>query len=93
VSEDDFELGAFFDRDMRQATTVRIFHDRIITHASAEAILCMVREEIQAALTADADLRILVRECVKEAISKMNVQEVVGLAVREHLKTSKPDCG
>ena len=68
------------------ATVIRIAHDKLITFASQSAVLEMVREEIQAALTHDQEFRILVREMVKEAIAKMNLQEVVAEAVKAHLK-------
>lgn len=44
-----------------------------------------VGEEIRTALTTDPDLRILVRECIKEAIAQMNVQEVIAQAVKAAL--------
>jgi len=69
---------------------IRIPYAELIVHASESAITQMMHDEIVKQLTDDPDLRLLVREMVKDAIAKMGLQEVVGLAVREHLQGNKP---
>ena len=73
------------------ATVIRIFHDRLMHLVSHDAVMRMIGEEIQTALTSDPELRILVREMIKEAISRMNVQEVVAEAVKLALKVEHGD--
>lgn len=70
-------------------TLVRLSHDRLVSQVSDHAVYKIMVEEIQAALANDNDLRILIRELVKESIAKMNLQEVVGQAVKAHLATEK----
>lgn len=82
-------MADFFatERDpTRNSTLIRIFHDGLIANVSTNAVLQMIAEEIQSALTNDQELRILVREMIKEAIAKMNLQEVVAEAVKAALK-------
>lgn len=57
-----------------------------ISLAVTENVVCdRVAAEVRKALVEDEGFRILVREGVREAMSKLNVAEVVALAVKEVL--------
>lgn len=59
--------------------------DHLLMMVSEHTMAEIARDEVQKQLTNDPELRILVREMVKEAISRMNLQEIVTAAVRDAL--------
>jgi hypothetical protein len=65
---------------------LRIHSDVIIGHASAAAVARALSEAVEQQLANDPDLRLLIREMVKDHISKMNLHEIVGEAVKKHLR-------
>ena len=73
----------------RTGIHIKFYTDQVISHASESAIFELMHKEVKDALTNDADLRILVRECVRDAIAKLNIQEVVALAVSEELQAQR----
>jgi hypothetical protein len=55
----------------------------------SERVICeRVAEEVRKALIEDEEFRILVREGVREAMAKLNIAEVVALAVRDVIDKS-----
>ena len=54
----------------------------ILAHASEEAVARLVHDEVRDQLVNDPDFRILIKEGVREAMSRLNVSEVVEQAVK-----------
>lgn len=68
---------------------IRIGSGRLLDMASADAVAQMVFDEVRKALVEDDSFRILVREGVREAMSKLNVAELVEASVRQVLGEQK----
>jgi len=72
---------------------ITIDRKRLIEAVEYHAVMQLVGDEVHKQITEDPDMRILVRELVTEAISKMNLQEVVGQAVARALDDMKVSPG
>ena len=68
---------------------VTVVWDQILDHATAHAMAKIAYNAVVDTLTNDPDFRILVKEGVREAMAKLNVQEVVELAVKQVLGEQK----
>ncbi len=71
--------------------TVRL--DVLLLQLSDARLIDLARELMENEIKTDADLRILVREMVKESIAKMNLQEVIDAAVKRSLKSGLDGAG
>lgn len=57
--------------------------DRIALTVSEHVTIERIAEEVRRALAEDEEFRILVREGVREAMARLNIREVVELAVKD----------
>lgn len=69
--------------DAEGNTYIGVPFERIALTVSERTTCEMVAEEVRRALEQDQDLRILIRESVREAIAKINFVEVVAAAAKK----------
>jgi hypothetical protein len=71
---------------MSDSLLIRIAYKELVNAVTKHAMHNMVADEIQKQLANDPDLRILVRECVAEAIRSMNMQEIITACLKKSME-------
>ena len=69
--------------------TLAIAMDRFVMAASDQAILEMVREEVAKQIKEDPEMRIPIREMVREAMGRINLSEVVQQEIQKAIAAAK----
>lgn len=82
-------MAQFYQDTMNQSVHVEITASDVIDLASKAAVDKLVAEAVYKTICEDDDIRILLREYVRDAISKMNLQDVVTSAVSHALLESQ----